>query len=204
MVEAKQQDREMIQTVERVYAQALLELAKESEVLDEIADQMAQVAHLAQQQPDLIRLISTKTISTAQRTQIIENVFKGQVHDLLHRFFQVVNNKNRLDHLQGIAAALANLVDQDRGTVRVDAFVANELDKDRAEQVARRIGQIVNGQVELSQHVQPDLIGGLKVQIGDRMIDGSVAAQLRSIERKIVLIGRESARAQAETLINDA
>lgn len=204
MVEAKQQDREMIQTVERVYAQALLELAKESEVLDEIADQMAQVAHLAQQQPDLVRLISTKTISTAQRTQIIENVFKGQVHDLLHRFFQVVNNKNRLDHLQGIAAALANLVDQDRGTVRVDAFVANELDKDRAEQVARRIGQIVNGQVELSQHVQPDLIGGLKVQIGDRMIDGSVAAQLRSIERKIVLIGRASARAQAETLINDA
>jgi len=204
MVEAKQQDREMIQTVELVYAQALLELAKESEVLDEIADQMAQVAHLAQQQPDLVRLISTKTISTAQRTQIIENVFKGQVHDLLHRFFQVVNNKNRLDHLQGIAAALANLVDQDRGTVRVNAFVANELDKDRAEQVARRIGQIVNGQVELSQHVQPDLIGGLKVQIGDRMIDGSVAAQLRSIERKIVLIGRASARAQAETLVNDA
>ncbi len=201
MAEAAHQQQGMIQTVETVYARALLELAKDAGVLDDIADQMADIAQLAGEQPDFIRLISTRTISADQRAGIIENMLKGRVHDLLYRFFQVVNRKHRLDHLQGIAAALAQLVDEDRGIVRVEAHVAQELPAQLAEQVADRIGKILDAKVVLTQHVQAELIGGLKLKIADRVIDGSVAAQLRNMERKINTTGRASAQAQAAALV---
>ena len=87
---------EMIQTVELVYAQSLLELAQDAGVLDDVAAQMVQIAELSEREPGLIRLISTRTISVDQRAKIIEHMLKGKVHDLLYRFFQVVNRKNRL------------------------------------------------------------------------------------------------------------
>jgi len=194
---------EMIQTVELVYAQSLLELAQDAGVLDDVAAQMVQIAELSEREPGLIRLISTRTISVDQRAKIIEHMLKGKVHDLLYRFLQVVNRKNRLEHLQGIAAALAHLVDEANGIVRVDAYVTSLLDEAHAEQLAERIGGIIDGKVVLRQEVQPDLIGGVKMRIGDRLIDGSVAAQLRALERRIGETGRASARDQAKTLIGD-
>ena len=166
---------EMIQTVELVYAQSLLELAQDAGVLDDVAAQMVQIAELSEREPGLIRLISTRTISVDQRAKIIEHMLKDKVHDLLYRFLQVVNRKNRLEHLQGIAAALAHLVDEANGIVRVDAYVTSLLDEAHAEQLAER----------------------------DRLIDGSVAAQLRALERRSGETGRASARDQAKTLIGD-
>ena len=172
-------------------------------MLDDVAAQMVQIAELSERDPGLLRLISTRTISVDQRAKIIEHMLKGKVHDLLYRFLQVVNRKNRLEHLQGIAAALAHLVDEANGIVRVDAYVTSLLDEAHAAHLAERIGGIIDGKVVLRQEVQPDLIGGVKMRIGDRLIDGSVAAQLRALERRIGETGRASARDQAKTLIGD-
>lgn len=192
---------EMIQSIELVYAQALLELAEEANARDEVADELAQIERIAREQPEFVRLISTRTLSEEQRARVIENLFKSRVSDLVYRFLQVVNAKNRLDRTVGIAWALAKLVDERRGIVRVDMFVPESIDDSRVGQVARRIGEAIGGEVILRQHVQPGLIGGMKLRIEDRLIDGSVAAQLRLIRHKMVAGGRDNARTKLEALI---
>ena len=189
----------MITKLDQTYAAALWELAQEAGdgTVADVVDQMRRIGALAEQQPDLVRLLSTQILSTQQRSQIIDQVFKGRVDDLIHRFIQILNSKSRLDHLTGIVAAFARLVDEQRGVVEVDAYVAHRLDDDAAKNVAIGIGRAIGKQVQLHQHVDGSLIGGLKLRIGDQLIDGSVASQLRIIGQQIVVAGREKARQQA-------
>jgi F-type H+-transporting ATPase subunit delta len=192
-----------IQSTDLVYGRALADLADEAGVLAEVADQMGEIGELLRAEPQLVRLLATRTLSVEQRRRIIENLFQGRVHDLVFRFLQVANAKNRLDRMDTIVKAVAILVDQKRGIVRAQMFVAAALDTGRVEALADRIGKTFGGRVILDQQVDPTLIGGLKLRIGDRLIDGSVAAQLRGLRRKFVAAGRDRTRGRVESLISE-
>lgn len=194
----------MVQSIEQIYARALIEAADEAGAIEQVADEMQQIGELLAQEPKLFGLLCSRMLSVEQRARSIENLLKGRVGDLVYRFLQVTNRKNRLDRIHGIVQAVAQLVDERRGIVRVDAFVARRMDVAEVDRVARRLGEIVGGRVVLQQHEDPNLIGGLKLRIGDRLVDGSVAAQLRLMERKIVAKGRGDARRNLESLVTES
>lgn len=182
--------------IDRVYARALFEMAEQQGQLDAVADEMDQLADLMRRDPGLRRLLTSRSLNTADRAGAIERVFKGRVSDVLHRFLQVLNRKGRIVELAGIAQALTDLVHEHRGLIEVDVFVPQRLDESEAGQLAERLGQIMNKQVVLHQYVDEGLIGGLKLRVGDRLIDGSVATQLRRLRDRLERAGREKARQQ--------
>jgi F-type H+-transporting ATPase subunit delta len=181
-------------SVSRVYAQALLELGQSGGQADSLAQEAGELLGLLNSEPDLDKLLSSRALSSAQRSGAIEKLFKGNVSDVLYRFIQVVNRKGRLSELSGILQTYLDLVAEVRGELDVDVFVAEGLSDSAGQSVAESIGSALNKKVRLREHVDPELIGGLKVRVGDRLIDGSVATQLRIIKRRLVDAGRESAR----------
>jgi len=181
-------------TLGAIYAEALIELADEAGQLAAIADEVEQLQQLIQAEPQLRQLLESRILRTQARAEAIETIFKGRVSDLLFRFLLVVNEKGRMNALDAICRAFAQLMDERRGIVDVDVYVAAQMDAARSRQVADRIGQVIDRQVVLHQYVDPHLIGGLKVRVGDQLIDGSVATQLRLLERKMAEAGRERAR----------
>jgi F-type H+-transporting ATPase subunit delta len=186
-----------IGSAQLVYARALLELADDAGKLDLVVDQVKDLQQLIRQEPDLARMLDSLMLSVEQRQSILNNVFKGQIDDLLLHFMQVVNAKHRLNLLPSILDAFVKLVDQKRGVIEVEAHVAAALDEASAARVAEGIGQALGGRVVLHQKVEPGLIGGIKIRVGDRVIDGSVAAQLRQFRRQLIDTGREQARTGA-------
>ena len=158
---------------------------------------MAELADLVQSQEGLMHLLESRVLSTNERGQVVERLFRGRVSDLMFRFLMVVNRNNRLGLLPGIARGFALLVEKEHGVVEIDAFVPAEMDPARAQGVAGRLGQVLGRQVVLYQHADPSLIGGLKVRVGDQLIDGTVAAQLRLIRQHLIDAGREKARQMA-------
>lgn len=189
-----------ISTVELTYAQVLLELADETGALEEIAEQMKQIGELIKAEPDLRRLLESKVLSTSERAEALKNIFRGRIHDLVYRFVQVVNEKDRLELTDRIVRAFANLVDKKRGLIEVNVYVASRLDADLLQNVATRIGEISNSTAVVHQDVDPALIGGLKVRVADQLIDGSVATQLRLMGKKMVAAGREKAHEQVAAM----
>jgi F-type H+-transporting ATPase subunit delta len=191
---------EQLGAVQQVYARALIELAQESGTIDEVADEVQQVRTLLSQEPDLDALLSSRVLSISERAQSIDTIFKGCVSDLVLRFLQVVNAKNRIDVLGGILRSFEQHLDELRGIVEVDAFVAHRLPDDSAAQVSKHIGDALGKTVVLHQYVDPNLIGGLKIRVGDQLIDGSVATQLGIIKKQLIAAGRQSAREAARAL----
>ena len=183
-----------VSSLSKTYARSLFELAQEAGALDEVASQLMQLRELAAAEPDLGRLLGNRLLSVEERAEIIDLLFKDQLHDVLYRFLQVVNRKSRLDELPGIIAAFDELMDQHAGRIEVDAYVATELGDEQRATVAERVGKALGKTVELREHVQKSLIGGLKLRVGDRLIDGSVATRLRLLRRQLVDQGQEAAR----------
>ncbi|MEX0746336.1 MAG: ATP synthase F1 subunit delta [Phycisphaeraceae bacterium] len=180
--------------VDRAYAQALFEMGETQSALDALAEEVDDLGTLIADQPDLRRLLAGRTLAAAERAAMIERLFKGNVSELLYRFLQVVNRKGRLSSLPGITQAFSDLLAEKRGIVEVDAFVADRLDEAQAREVAATIGQHLNKEIVLHQYVDPSLIGGIKLRLGDKIIDGSVATQLRLLRQKMIDAGRARAR----------
>lgn len=172
--------------VGRVYAQSLIELAQDAGEVDAIAEEVAGLLPLVEPGGELYLLVTNPAISTDERSKIVSRVFEGKVSDLLYRFLQVVASKGRLGSLQTILGGYLMLVTEARGLINVDAYVATAMDPDTAARVAEQIGNSLGKQVTLRQHVDESLIGGLKIKVGDKLIDASVASQLNQMKRNMM------------------
>jgi len=184
--------------VSDLYAQALYELAESNGSLADVTEEFEQIAELLAQTPELITLIAGRALSRGDRDGLIERVFQGKVSDTLYRFLHVLNHKDRLAALPGVTASFANILADKAGIIEVDAYVAKRLDGATADQVARSIGAALGGkQVVLQQYVDESLIGGLKIRVGDQLIDGSVASRLTRMKRQLIAAGRDKAKSAA-------
>ncbi len=191
---------EQTDAVSRVYAQALLGLAEQNNDIDGIAQEVADLGALIDQNSDLKKLIASPVIADDKRRAMIQRIFEGKVSDSLYKFLQVLSRKSRLATLPGVCAAFAGLVAEKRGQIDVLATVAYEMNEETAQRVARELGESLNKTVNLQQTVDASLIGGMRLRIGDRLIDASVATRLKNAASQLASVGREKARI---TLIAD-
>ncbi len=193
-----------IDAAERTYARALLELAQEAGSLDAIAQEALELVALIREQPDLRKLLDAKMISTAQRAGMLERLFKSRLHETFYRFLQIVNKRNHLVSLLPILRAFQLLVEETRGRIEVDAFVAQPLTPSQQERITAGVGASLQRTVILHEHVEPSLIGGVRLRVGDRLIDGSILTQLRILRERMIQTGRERARDEAQNAAGSA
>ncbi len=187
----------MSTAVSTVYSRALFELAEQAGNLQEVNDELEQIDQLLASNPELMRLLSSRMISAQERQGVIERIFTGRVSETVLNFLRVVNQKDRMDVLPAIIREFGRLLDERHGVVEVDAYVANRLDEAQTKRVSEGIGAALGRNVLLHQYVDPELIGGLKIRVGDRLIDGSVATQLKLMREQLIAAGREKARLAA-------
>ena len=177
-------------TVGRVYAEALLELAREQGVVDAVAEEVQQLLPVIAEGGELNRLLTNPAIGDNERGEIIQRVFAGKISPLLYKMMRVLGDKGRLGSLPQVAAGYLLAVAEERGQIDVQAYVATAMDAATAERVAAEIGKALGKTVSLNQKVDPSLIGGLKIKVGDQLIDASVASQLRNMKNKMIAAGR--------------
>ncbi len=185
---------ELFNLVDRVYAQALLELAEAEGSVDVTAAQLRELAQLLDHEPDVIRLLASRTLSLSERDQACIRAFENRVSPLVLRFVRLLVKKNRFDELPGIARAFLVMVDEQHGDIQVQAHVAHELPAGLQESITQRVNELTGRRAILHQHTDETLIGGVKLRVHDAILDGSVATQLRLLREELIESGRMAAR----------
>lgn len=177
------------------YAQAWFDVARQHEQIDESAEEAGQLAALLEESAELRALFDNPVIDAAERDGMLQRLFEGRVSDLTLKFLRVVNRKGRSRQLAGILHAFTAAVDAHRGIVPATATVADELTPDRLDAIAGELGRSLGDKtVRLEQRIDPAVIGGLRLRVGDQLLDASVASQLQRIESRLKQQGRERAR----------
>jgi F-type H+-transporting ATPase subunit delta len=165
------------------YAAALYALADEHRVLDTVVSQMEGLGQLIDGSADFRRLlgsplIDVKTATAAAQAVLTQEGFGKEVRD----FVGVITANRRLGVLRDIVSAFANLVAQRRGIVTAHVASAHPLTDVQRQQLRARLIEAGYGNVNISERVETDLLGGLIVRIGARLYDTSLKSRLQRLQ----------------------
>jgi F-type H+-transporting ATPase subunit delta len=165
------------------YATALYELAEEAKSLDQVAGDLATLKKAIVENADLQRLIASPLVPRDQQAKaVLAIVEKMGVSDLTRRFVGTVARNRRLFRLPAIIDAYSALLAEHRGEVTATVTSAKPLSAPQAESVNAALRAAVGRKVAVSVHVDPALLGGLKVKVGSRLIDASLASKLQRLQ----------------------
>ena len=193
-------------TLSRIYATSLYELADDAGGRDkimEIADELEQVCELVRSDQRFRELLASPVIDADRRAKALGRIFNDRVTDLVLRFMLILNRNNRLPHLDAIQAAFDQLVQDAFGMVEVDVITAIPLDEAEQTRLNDRIGEALGRKPVLHAYTDPSIIGGVRLRIGDEMIDGSVSTRLRRMGSMLQQHGNNDIRTQISRFLED-
>ncbi len=187
-----------------VYARSLFELAESSggrETIERCLGELEEIVELARSDAKFAEFLSSRALPAAKRAGSIERIFKGRASDLVVRFLMVLNNKERLANLPGIVEAFDAIVQARFGRVEVDVFTAEPLHADQIGMIKDRLSRTMNKETVVHAYTEPAMIGGVKLRIGDQLIDGSIATRLRGIKDQLAGQGLAAMRAKMDRML---
>jgi F-type H+-transporting ATPase subunit delta len=171
--------------VDRVYARALFEAAQEKGRLEPVRDQLEQVVTAAAEVPELRELLRNPQLDPRARAAALEDVLAGG-DELLRNFLLVLVDKGRIGALELIAQEFERLVAEAEGVLSAELTTAIELTDDDERRLLKQIEDASGRKVEATRHVDPELIGGIVLQVGSRRLDASVLGRLDRLRRALV------------------
>ncbi len=173
-------------TVARNYAEALLELAVADGEVDHYAEQLGEVIGLIEAEPNFRLFLETPRIDAASKKRLLREVFEGVVPGRLLRFLLIVVDKGRQRLLPQIAAEFVELVNEHFGRLRVEVTVAQAPDETLKAKLKDHLDKLFEREVLPSYRVDPKLMGGVMIRVGDRIMDGSVRHRLHLLRRRLL------------------
>jgi F-type H+-transporting ATPase subunit delta len=182
--------------VARVYAEALLDVAQERNQADEIGQELQSiVGEVFGQAPDVESVLSSPVVRRSAKVALLDRAFQGNVSELLFNFLNVLNGKDRLVLVRHVAAAYRDLLDERAKRLRVMVKSAIALTDEQTDSLRQAIGKATGLEPVLVTKVDADLLGGMIVQVGDKVFDSSVRTRIEAIRNQ--LLARSSYEVQA-------
>lgn len=168
-----------------VYAQALFELACERDQREAVGAELSDLGEVLKQVATLQKFLENPTVSRQEKQQCLVRAFAEKVSPLAYHFLQVLARKDRLAELARAIEAYKRLDDAYVGRVEGRLITAVAMDEEAIAAVARKFSDKLGKQVHLVLEVDPEIIGGMKVEIAGEIYDGSVASDLQRFGRRL-------------------
>jgi F-type H+-transporting ATPase subunit delta len=164
------------------YARAVFELATGEGHIDEWGAQLGAL-RLVLGNPQMMDVLGNPTIPSDQRMELVTslNVLDPEASNLARLLIE----SGRVDDIAGVADEFDRLADEAAGRVRAVVTTAVELEAEDRDRVAGELSRRLGKEVTMEVLVDPRILGGLKLQYGDRLIDASVATRLQQLRRRL-------------------
>ncbi len=170
-------------SVARRYAQATFEVARQNgdprswlQDLDRLAD--------ALRDRDLLAALRSPNFSSDQKLRVLKDLAPNLSPELIN-LLRLLIQRHRIEILPGIAAAFAQYLDELEGRVEADVLSARALSEDEVRSIQEQLSQRTGRTVRVRRAVDPKLLGGLVIRLGDELIDASVATRLERLRQRL-------------------
>ncbi len=168
----------MAKLVSTTYAQALFEVAMELDSLDQFKDELGFINESFKTHPEFYEVFRTPKINKEERKDIITKVFDDKVSKEVMNFMKILIDKRRGTAISSIYNEYVDMLDDHKGVVKAVVESAVPLTDEEQKALTEKLAKVTGREVHLSSVVKPEVIGGIIVKIGDKVIDGSVRSRL--------------------------
>jgi len=175
--------------IDGTYANALYTAAAKVSALEQTSRALAALGEVFKKDRKLTPILSAPTLSQSDKRQIIQELQKvagAEKSDVLKNFLVTLAENNRLSILEGVCQKFATLMGAHRGEIELNITSAQELDTKTIQRIEKAVAKSEYSQVKklkIVAKVNPDAIGGLIVEIGDRTIDLSVSSKINRLNK---------------------
>lgn len=175
----------MAQLVSETYAQALFDAALELDSLKPVYADFGDVVQSFQQEQAFFELYRTPKIDKEEKKQIVASVFKDKIQPELLNFLKVLIDKRRTYHLVEIYHAFDVLYREHYKIQKAIVKTVQPLSDEQAEALKLKLRQVTGDDVEISNIIDPSIVGGMLIQIGDQILDGSLKRKLEGLKESL-------------------
>jgi F-type H+-transporting ATPase subunit delta len=174
-----------MQEIADVYARSLFEVAQEHDALDEIKEELDSFADSLRDNQELRMYFFSPYFSTGEKKDGLHRVLDGADEHFV-RFLEVLAENNRLPLVSRVRSRFDDLWAEERRLINAEVTSAVELDEDVVKEIGERIEEETGHRVELSTRVDPEVIGGLVIRVGNMVMDASVRNKLDRLREQVV------------------
>ena len=169
------------------YALALYELAKENSELNKVEDEMNGIKTLLSKSSDFKEMILNPTIVKEDKRDVIFAIAdQNNFSKVLKKFLGFVAMKNRLFFLGKIIEGFLNLVSDNKGELKAKLISSKKLSTEEQKKIQIELSKDFKSPLNINYEHDPDLIGGLIIQIGSVMVDTSIKTKLKKLEKNML------------------
>jgi F-type H+-transporting ATPase subunit delta len=188
--------------IARVYAVAFMEVAGQSANVDGLVDEVQSlVSDVLDREPRLEETFRSALVSLEDKLRLIDRSFSGRLSPQVVNFLKVLSQHGRLGLLRSIARIVRNLYTERIGIAEVEVRVATDLDDALRSEIEHRIQNALDKKPVLNVTIDPSLIAGIWVRVGDRVFDGSIRTQLEHARRRMIDLATEKIETQPERFV---
>lgn len=175
----------MTGSVEKIYAQALLEIAAEDGSAKELDEELNAVSEIFSANPELTEVLSAPTVTENEKLELIRTVFEGRISETTLNFLCVAAEKNRCRYIPAVAREFRKGYYAMCGISEVTVTTVVPLKADARTRLMAKLEKMYGGQIILVERLDASIIGGMIVSCGDSTLDGSVRTKLENMHKQI-------------------
>ncbi len=173
-----------MEEVAEVYARALFEVAVKHDELDEIHDELGQFADALNDNRDLSTFFFSPYFSTDEKKDVLGRTVDGAEPEFMN-FLEALVERHRMPVIFRIRARFEQLWEEERKLLPVEVTSAVALDEQTVSNIGKRIGEQTGRAVQLSSTVDPEILGGLVLRVGNFVLDASIRNRLEQLRKQV-------------------
>jgi ATP synthase F1 delta subunit len=173
-----------VEEIAQVWARALFEVAKEHDLLDGVRDQLGEFTDALGENRDLMVFFFSPYFSTEEKKDGLKRAVTD-AEPVLMNFLEALIERHRMPAIFRIKSRYEALWEDERDLLPVEVTSAVELDKSTVSDIGKRIGEQTRRTVELSSHVDPDILGGIVLRVGNVILDASIRNRLEQLRKQV-------------------
>jgi len=176
----------MPERIAKPYAQALFDLCEESKKIEQVHEDLKKVSDFMQSSEEFEEFISNPVIPSEQRQSILKDIFKTRLDQTTFHYLLFLATKERLHLLPSICVLFEEIYHKAENILNVKITSSIELKKSQVQAISQHLKDKFKKTIQPQLNVIPEILGGLKIQIGDRIYDHSLLGKLQKFKKKLI------------------
>jgi len=171
--------------VAKRYAKALFEIAAQQQIVTEVEEQLKGLAGAIEKDGEILKFLGYPNIDNARKLAVLKDALGGKFSDAVLSTVELLVTRGRHEDIPGVYEAYTKIAGEATGQANATVYAAKPLNEGELAKIVEQFGKIVGKSIRAEQVVEPSLLGGIQVRIGDRLYDGSLSGKLARLEKSL-------------------